>query len=117
MNETKARAIFLLEVFKLPPDMNRTALNPPQNWEIEGVLNPTYKCSPPFRVDPSEFPDPSGISATISTIASWHINKAFPGYENVYSFNGTKLPQLKNTILMQGLPGLNYLFAEVNGTC
>ncbi|KAL2496177.1 COBRA-like protein 11 [Forsythia ovata] len=73
MNETKARAIFQLEVFKLPPDMNRTALTPPQNWKIEGVLNPTYKCSPPFRVDPSEFPDPSGISATISTIASWQV--------------------------------------------
>ncbi|KAL2496165.1 COBRA-like protein 10 [Forsythia ovata] len=73
MNETKARAIFQLEVFKLPPDMNRTALNPPQNWKIEGVLDPTYKCTPPFRVDPSEFPDPSGISATISTIASWQV--------------------------------------------
>lgn len=56
-----ARDISQLEVFKLPPNMNRTARNPPQNWKIESVLNPTYKCNPPFRVDPSEFPDPSGI--------------------------------------------------------
>ncbi|KAH0744364.1 hypothetical protein KY290_032357 [Solanum tuberosum] len=39
------------------------------------------------------------------------------GYENVYSFNGTKLPKEKsNTIFMQGLPGLKFLVGEVNGT-
>ncbi|KAL0306409.1 UNVERIFIED_CONTAM: COBRA-like protein 10 [Sesamum radiatum] len=73
MNETKSKAMFQLEVFKLPPDMNRTALNPPQNWKIVGRLNPTYKCGPPVRVDPTEFPDPSGIDATISAIASWQV--------------------------------------------
>ncbi|PIN08538.1 hypothetical protein CDL12_18883 [Handroanthus impetiginosus] len=73
MNDTKARAIFQLEVFKLPPDMNRTALTPPQNWKIEGLLNPTYKCGPPVRVDPTEFPDPSGIDATTSAVASWQV--------------------------------------------
>lgn len=243
MNETKARSIFQLEVFKLPPDMNRTALNPPQNWKIVGRLNPSYKCGPPVRVDPTEFPDPSGIDATTSAIASWQVNcnmtrpkpkqakccvsysayysdaavpcstcacgcdedarcdknasplllpsdallvpfsnrtakalafakikhktvprklpcpdncgvsvnwhidsdykngwtaritlfnwdelafadwfsaiqmkKAFPGFEKMYSFNGTKLPNIDNTIFMQGLPGLNYLVGEVNGT-
>ncbi|MQM17496.1 hypothetical protein Taro_050469, partial [Colocasia esculenta] len=45
---------------------------------------------------------------------NWHfaaiqINKAYRGYENVYSFNGTKLPELNNTIFFEGLPGLNYL--------
>ncbi|KAL2472976.1 COBRA-like protein 10 [Forsythia ovata] len=243
MNETKARAIFQLEVFKLPPDMNRTALYPPQNWKIEGVLNPSYKCGPPFRVDPTEFPDPSGIASTSSAVASWQVTcnitrpkpkqakccvsfsayyaesvvpcstcacgcdddarcnqnadplplppdallvpfdnrtekakawahlkhhklpaklpcpdncgvsinwhvdtdyktgwtaritlfnwdefsfvdwfaafqfkKAFPGYEKVYSFNGTTLTRPNNTIFMEGLPGLNYLVGEVNGT-
>ena len=243
MNETQARSIFQLEVFKLPPDMNRTALNPPQNWKINGVLNPNYKCGPPIRVDPTEFPDPSGLAATSNAVASWQVTcnitrpkakqarccvsfsayyansvvpcrtcacgcddnqrcnpnapamllppeallvpfdnrtakakawarikhhqvpnplpcpdncgvsinwhidtdyktgwtaritlfnwddyafedwftaiqmkKAYPGYENVYSFNGTKLPQLNDTIFMQGLPGLNYLVGEVNGT-
>ncbi|KAK4439834.1 COBRA-like protein 10 [Sesamum alatum] len=243
MNETKSRAIFQLEVFKLPPDMNRTALNPPQNWKIVGRLNPTYKCGPPVRVDPTEFPDPSGIDATISAIASWQVTcnmtspkpqqakccvsysayyadgavpcttcacgcenqercdknasplllppdallvpfanrsqkalafarlkhnaipkklpcpdncgvsinwhidsdyrsgwtaritlfnwdqfafpdwfsaiqlkKAFDGYSKVHSFNATKMSNVKNTIFMQGLPGLNYLVGEVNGT-
>lgn len=245
MNETKSRAIFQLEVFKLPPDMNRTALTPPQNWKIVGRLNPTYKCGPPLRVDPTEFPDPSGIDATTSAVASWQINcnmtrpkpkeakccvsysayysdsvipcntcacgcdedvdtrcdmnasplllpsdallvpfanrtakalalakikhrtvprklpcadncgvsinwhidsdyksgwtaritlfnwgdmafadwfsavqlkKAFPGFEKMFSFNGTKLTNANNTIFMQGLPGLNYLVEEVNST-
>ncbi|PIN05591.1 hypothetical protein CDL12_21867 [Handroanthus impetiginosus] len=243
MNETKSRAIFQLQVFKLPPDLNRTALTPPQNWNIKGRLNPIYKCSPPIRVDPTEFPDPTGIPAVASAIASWqvtcnithpkpkqaqccvsysayysdaaipcntcacgcgeearcdqnaaalplppsallvpfanrtdiakafakiqhrhlpmklpcpdncgvsinwhidsdyktgwtarltlfnwdedafsdwftaiHMKKASPGFEKVYSFKGTKLSDPTNMIFMQGLPGLNYLIGEVNGT-
>lgn len=246
INATKSRSIFQLTVYKLPPDLNRTALNPPQNWKIEGVLNGKYKCGPPIRVDPTQFPDPSGLDAITTAVASWQVTcnitkpkpkqakccvsfsafyadsvvpcntcacgcddidtdkcnpnahplalppeallypfanrtakarawakmkhlpypkklpcpdncgvsinwhvdtdyktgwtaritlfnwdefsfedwftaiqfkkKAFRGYENVYSFNGTKLPQLKDTVFMQGLPGLNYLVKEVNGT-
>ncbi|KAF6162950.1 hypothetical protein GIB67_021099 [Kingdonia uniflora] len=243
MDTSKARAIFQLQVYKLPPDMNRTALTPPQKWKINGVLNPDYKCGPPIRVDPTEFPDPSGLQLTSSAIASWqivcnitkpksktarccvsfsafyndsvipcntcacgcpdnatcsantlplllpseallvpfanrtakakawakikhrnvpkplpcgdncgvsinwHINsdyrkgwtarvtlfnwedfhfdnwftavqmeKAYRGYENVYSFNGTKLPELDNMIFFQGLEGLTYLMEETNGT-
>jgi len=40
MDESKARSIFQLQVYKLSPDTNRTALNPPQKWSINGVLNP-----------------------------------------------------------------------------
>ncbi|KAK6934401.1 COBRA, plant [Dillenia turbinata] len=243
MDENKARSIFQLQVYKLPPDINRTALSPPQNWNVDGHINPQYKCGAPIRVDPTEFPDPSGLSATISAVASWQvvcnitrpkdrkprccvsysayynesvipcntcacgcddtsncnpnaramllspetllvpfenrtskalkwasmkhfpvtkplpcpdncgvslnwhihsdyrsgwtaritlfnwddtpfddwftaiqIKKAYAGYENVYSFNGTKLPEMNNTIFLQGLPGLNYLMGEVNGT-
>lgn len=243
MNETEARSIFQLTVYKTPPDMNRTALNPPQKWKIDGVLNPQYQCGPPIRVAPTEFPDPSGLDAVSLAIASWqvvcnitkpkvknarccvsfsafyndsvipcntcacgcpnadrcnpnapalflpseallvpfanraekarawanmkhkkvpkpppcgdncgvsinwHINsdyrkgwsarmtlfnwqdntfedwftavqlkKAFAGYENVYSFNGTTLPNLNNTIFFNGLKGLNYLVGETNGT-
>ncbi|WRX28439.1 COBRA [Theobroma cacao] len=245
MDESKARSIFQLRVYKLPPDTSKTALYPPQRWNITGVLNPHYKCGPPIRVDPTEFPDRTGLQATTSAIASWQVvcnitkpekkktkccvsfsayyndsaipcstcacgcdnidtdtcnpngrsmllpadallvpfenrtakakafahlkhravpkklpcpdncgvsinwhvnsdyktgwtaritlfnwgdspfedwfaavqmNKAFPGYENVYSFNGTKLQSVKNTIFFQGLPGLNYLVAERNGT-
>ncbi|KAI3753892.1 hypothetical protein L2E82_25957 [Cichorium intybus] len=245
MNATKARSVFQMNVFKLPPDLNRTAINPPQNWNIKGVVNPHYKCSQPIRVDPTETPDPSGIEATIAAIASyqvtcnitkpkpkmakccvsfsayyaesvvpcntcacgcededtrkcdedaralplpaeallvpfanrtikakawakikhmdlprklpcpdncpvsvnWHLDgdyktgwsaritlfnwqrrpfedwflavqlkKAFVGYENVYSFNGTKLPKVNRTIFMQGFPGLNYLIGLTNGS-
>ncbi|XVE80314.1 hypothetical protein DITRI_Ditri14bG0129800 [Diplodiscus trichospermus] len=245
MDESKARSIFQLRVYKLPPDTPKTVLYPPQRWNITGLLNPQYKCGPPIRVDPTEFPDPSGLQATTSAVASWqvvcnitkpekrktkccvsfsayyndsaipcstcacgcddidtdtcnpngramllpgdallvpfanrtakakafaylkhrpvpkklpcpdncgvsinwHLNsdyktgwtaritlfnwedtpfedwfaaiemkKAFPGYENVYSFNGTKLKSVKNTIFFQGLPGLNYLVAETNGS-
>ncbi|XP_056163973.1 COBRA-like protein 10 [Syzygium oleosum] len=243
MDESKSRSIFQLQVYKIPPDMNRTALTPPQRWKIDGVINPEYKCGAPIRVDPTEFPDPSGLQATSSAIASWqvscnitrpkakesrccvsfsayynesiipcntcacgcdntdrcnpkahamllppeailvpfenrtakakawakikhypvynpmpcpdncgvslnwHINsdykqgwtaritlfnwddfpfedwfaaiqmkKAFPGYEKVYSFNGTKLPQTNDTIFFQGTPGMNFLVGETNGT-
>ncbi|CAN4102759.1 unnamed protein product [Withania somnifera] len=232
MNETETRSIFQMEVFKLPSDLNRTALNPPQNWKIMGIINPTYTCGPPVRVDPSGFPDRQGIGIT-TAVASWQItcnitrpkpkeakccvsfsafyadsvipcntcacgcekttksllvpfenrdkmakawssikhlgplpkkqpcpdncgvsinwhvdsnlktgwtarltlfnwgNDPFEnwfseirmkkdfakGYENVYSFNGTKLPdKWSNTIFMQGLPGLNFLVAQVNGS-
>ncbi|KAL6975308.1 COBRA-like protein 10 [Sarracenia purpurea var. burkii] len=243
MNETQSRSIFQLQVNKMPPDLNRTALYPPQKWKIDGLLNPNYKCGPPLRINPTEFPDPSGLAATSYAIATWQVTcnitrpkakqsrccvsfsafyadsvvpcntcacgcddtdkcdqnaaplpippdvllvpfanrtdkakawaaikhhslpqklpcpdncgvsinwhidtdyksgwtvrmtifnwedypfqdwfaavqlkKAFADYENVYSFNGTKLPKLNDTIFFQGLPGLNYLVGEVNGT-
>ncbi|KAJ9672049.1 hypothetical protein PVL29_025619 [Vitis rotundifolia] len=243
MDVSRSRSVFQLQVYKLPPDLNRTALFPPQNWEVDGVLNPHYKCGPPIRVDPTEFPEPSGLQSTVIAVASWQVvcnitrprakqsrccvsfsafyndsvvpcntcacgceesdtcsadanplllpseallvpfddrtakakawakvkhypvpdplpcpdncrvsinwhiftdyrtgwtarisifnwddaifedwfgaivmEKTYPGYENVYSFNGTKLPQLNNTIFFEGLPGLNYLMGETNGT-
>ncbi|GFZ12498.1 COBRA-like protein 10 precursor [Actinidia rufa] len=165
----------------MPPDLNRTAIYPPQRWKINGVINPDYKCGPPVRIDSTEFPDPSGLAATSSAVATWQVTcnitrpkpkqarccvsfsayyaeaavpcstcacgcerinnmrpgcqcasspargpsrlvhcdpnkKAFPGYENVYSFNGTALPHLNDTIFFTGLKGLNYLVGEVNGT-
>ncbi|KAK2968135.1 hypothetical protein RJ640_001157 [Escallonia rubra] len=115
MNATKARSIFQVQVYKLPPDLNKTALYPPENWKIVGVVNPEYKCGTPLRVDATEFPDPSGLQATTSAIASWQVNAA-PGFEKAYSFNGTLLEDLNDTVFLQGLPGLNYLIGETNGT-
>ncbi|XP_058071371.1 COBRA-like protein 10 [Magnolia sinica] len=244
MDETKSKAAFQLIVYKIPPDMNRTALYAPQHWKINGVLNPAYKCGQPIRVNPTEFPDKTGLPAVTYAIASWQvvcnitrpknknarccvsfsafyndtvvpcntcacgcddtsncnpdapalllpseallvpfenrtakakawakikhypIPKRLPcadncgvsinwhiftdyrkgwtarmtlfnwdeytfidwftaiqmrkgyyrGYENVYSFNGTKMPEINNTIFFQGLLGLNYLIGETNGT-
>ncbi|CAA0383108.1 unnamed protein product [Arabidopsis thaliana] len=245
MDPSKSRSMFQLQVFKLPPDLNRTALYPPQHWKIDGVLNPQYKCGPPVRVDPSQFPDPSGLLAVTYAISSWQVvcnitkpkaqasrccvsfsafynnsavpcntcacgcndidtdtcnansnplllppdallvpfdnrtlkakawakqnhmpvpkklpcpdncgvsinwhvstdykngwtarltvfnwrdfafedwfvaidmGKAGPGYENVYSFNGTRVPPSNRTVIFQGLPGMNYLVGQVNGT-
>ncbi|KAL2943755.1 COBRA-like protein 10 [Bienertia sinuspersici] len=221
MNESESRTMFQLQVFKLPPDLNRTALYPPQNWKLTGVLNPDYKCGPPMRVEASEFPDPSGLQAKVMAVASWQVvcnitrpkekqnrccvsfsayyndsvvpcntcacgcnnlpegsrcstkapamlvppeallvpfdnrtlkavawskikhypmytrcpalttaglaltgmlmliikmGKASEGYNKAYSFNGTLLKDLNNTIFVQGLKGLNYLIAETNGS-
>ncbi|CAN1242802.1 COBRA-like protein 10 [Linum perenne] len=243
MNKELARGVFQMQVYKLPPNLNRTAFDPPQKWKIRGVLNSQYTCSPPVRIDPTIFPDITGLASTFTSIATWqivcnitrpkerqtgccvsfsayyndsaipcntcacgcdedtgcnqkgnpmllppdallvpfkdrtkkaiawarlkhrkvpsprpcpdncpvsinwHVNsdfasgwtarmtlfnwdqttfqdwfaavqmgKAFDGYENVYSFNGTRLPKHNRTIFLQGLPGLNYLVAETNGS-
>ncbi|KAG9146727.1 hypothetical protein Leryth_005063 [Lithospermum erythrorhizon] len=74
MNETKSQAMFQLEVMKLPPDAeDRVDISPPLSWKLNGQLNPTYKCSTPVKVDPSEFPDPNGLDATVSAVASWYV--------------------------------------------
>ncbi|KAK4798076.1 hypothetical protein SAY86_030402 [Trapa natans] len=73
MDPSQSKSIFQLEVFKLPPEMNRTALYPPERWKIIGLLNPDYKCGAPIRVEPTEFPDPSGLPATTSAIATWQV--------------------------------------------
>ncbi|CAL9750034.1 unnamed protein product [Musa acuminata subsp. burmannicoides] len=242
MDISKSKAIFQMQVYKIEPDLNRTALYPPQNFKIVGFLNPQYKCGPPIRVSPMEFPDPSGLMSTSYAMASWQvacnitrpearksrccvtfsayyndsvvpcstcacgcpeeascnpkapavllppeallipaenrsakarawaqikhtslpkrlpcwdtcgvsinwhimsnyrsgwtaritlfnwrdytfknwfaavrIPKAYKGYENVYSFNGTKLSEINNTIFLQGLQYMNYLLPQTEG--
>lgn len=73
MDESKATSVFQLTVFKLPPHDNRTALVPPMKWQIRGDLNPNYRCGPPIRVEPTEFPDPSGLQSTTAAVASWQV--------------------------------------------
>ncbi|XP_010538043.1 PREDICTED: COBRA-like protein 11 [Tarenaya hassleriana] len=73
MDPSKARSIFQLQVYKLPPDLNRTEFYPPQGWKIDGFVNPQYKCGPPVRVDGSAFPDPNGLQATSFAVASWQV--------------------------------------------
>ncbi|KAE9586291.1 hypothetical protein Lal_00000799 [Lupinus albus] len=73
MDKNKARSLFQIQVFKMPPDDNRTEITPPMKWHIDGVINPQYKCGPPIRVDPQVFPDPSGLSAIQTAVASWQV--------------------------------------------
>uniref|UniRef100_A0A1D1XNH5 COBRA-like protein 7 n=1 Tax=Anthurium amnicola TaxID=1678845 RepID=A0A1D1XNH5_9ARAE len=76
MDPSKSASAFQLQVYKMPPDLNRTKINPPQNWRIAGApgsLNPTYRCGPPVRVSPTSFPDPSGLQSSSSAIASWQV--------------------------------------------
>ncbi|KAE8689707.1 putative Late embryoproteinsis abundant hydroxyproline-rich glycoprotein family [Hibiscus syriacus] len=73
MDGTKSKSAFQMQVYKLPPDLNRTVIYPPQKCKIVGVLNPYYKCGSPVRVEPFKFPDPSGLEAVKPAIASWQI--------------------------------------------
>ncbi|KAE8692046.1 COBRA-like protein 8 [Hibiscus syriacus] len=73
MDPSKSRSSFQMQVYKMPPDLNRTELAPPQNWKINGTMNPDYECGSPMRVSPSQFPDPSGLPSETAAIASWQV--------------------------------------------
>lgn len=72
MDPSKSKSAFQLHVYKMPPDLNRSELIPPQNFKITGRLNPDYKCGAPVRVSPSEFPDPSGLPGA-TAVSSWQV--------------------------------------------
>ncbi|KAL8047588.1 hypothetical protein ABFX02_07G009500 [Erythranthe guttata] len=73
MDPGKSKSAFQINVFKMPPNLNRSDLTPPQNWAVKGRLNPDYKCGPPVRVSPTQFPDPSGLLSDSSAVASWQV--------------------------------------------
>ncbi|KAH7578291.1 hypothetical protein JRO89_XS01G0364500 [Xanthoceras sorbifolium] len=73
MDPSKSTSAFQMQVFKMPPDLNRSEFIPPQNWKINGTLNPDYQCGPPVRVSPSKFPDSSGLPTESTAIASWQV--------------------------------------------
>lgn len=73
MDPSMSVSRFQMEVFKMPPALNRSQLSPPQNWKISGTLNPDYKCGPPVRVSPTENPDPSGVPSNKTVMASWQV--------------------------------------------
>ncbi|KAL2341714.1 hypothetical protein Fmac_009654 [Flemingia macrophylla] len=73
MDPSKSSSRFQMQVFKMPPNLNRSKLTPPSNWEIKGTLNPDYKCGNPIRVSPSESPDPTHPPSNRSAIASWQV--------------------------------------------
>ncbi|GLT45744.1 hypothetical protein SLA2020_195530 [Shorea laevis] len=73
MDPSKSRSSFQMQVYKMPPGLNRSELSPPQNWNINGTLNPDYACGQPVRVSPSQFPDPSGLPSNTTAFASWQV--------------------------------------------
>lgn len=73
MDPTKSKSSFLMQVYKMPPDLNKTILSPPLNWRINSTIGQSYQCSQPIRVDPTLFPDPSGLPTPTSAVATWQV--------------------------------------------
>ncbi|TVU37105.1 hypothetical protein EJB05_10398, partial [Eragrostis curvula] len=75
MDVAQSKSAFRMEVYKMPPDLNRTELYPPANFRIAGSLpqNPDYTCGQPVPVSPTEFPDPSGLPSTTLAVATWQV--------------------------------------------
>lgn len=74
MDPSMSISRFQMQVYKMPPYLNRSNLTPPQNWEIKSsIINPNYKCGGPIRVSPSQFQNPTGLPSNISSIASWQV--------------------------------------------
>ncbi|KAF8670764.1 hypothetical protein HU200_050431 [Digitaria exilis] len=73
MDPAQSRSAFQMEVYKMPPDLNRSTLHPPASFKVRGSspLNPDYACGQPVPVTPSEYPDPSGLASTTLAVASW----------------------------------------------
>lgn len=64
---------FQMQVYKMPPDLNVTTFNPPQNWRINGTFNQDYQCGNPIRVSPSLLPNPNGLPVDSEAIATWQV--------------------------------------------
>ncbi|WOH11746.1 hypothetical protein DCAR_0831237 [Daucus carota subsp. sativus] len=73
MNKTNAKAVFQLQVFKLPPDLNVSSITPPSKWKIEGIVSTNFKCGNPLRVAQAQFPDPGGLDEVSLAVASWQV--------------------------------------------
>ncbi|KAM6541486.1 hypothetical protein CsatB_005933 [Cannabis sativa] len=73
MDSTKSISAFQMQVYKMPPDLNRTQLNPPQNWKINGTWGPEFQCGSPIKVSPTRFPEPSGLPTESTSIATWQV--------------------------------------------
>ncbi|XP_037488694.1 COBRA-like protein 7 [Triticum dicoccoides] len=74
MDEAQSKSAFQMEVYKMPPDLNRTARpHAPANFRVAGAspLNQAYACGQPALVSPTEFPDPSGLVSTTLAVATW----------------------------------------------
>lgn len=73
MDITRSTSAFQMQVYKMPPDLNRTALFPPVNWRINATMGPDYVCQNPILVSPSLHDNPSGLSSRVESVSSWQI--------------------------------------------
>ncbi|XP_016476612.1 COBRA-like protein 7 [Nicotiana tabacum] len=73
MDASKSKSAFVMQVYKISPDLNISAIHPPQNWKINGTYSPNFVCGPPVRVSPSLFPNPEGLSSDTAVVASWQV--------------------------------------------
>ncbi|KAJ8444001.1 hypothetical protein Cgig2_020847 [Carnegiea gigantea] len=73
IDPSKSISVFQMQVYKMPPDLNVTTINPPQNWRINGTFNQEYKCGNPVGVSPSLLPSPNGLPVQVEAISSWQV--------------------------------------------
>lgn len=75
MDAAQSKSAFQMEVYKMPPDLNRTKLYAPANFKVSGAspLNPEYECGQPVPVSPTEFPNPSGLASTTLAMVTWQV--------------------------------------------
>ncbi|BBM99120.1 hypothetical protein MPTK1_1g18890 [Marchantia polymorpha subsp. ruderalis] len=67
VDASQTKSEFQVQVYKLPPNLDRDEIQPPVNWNIgEG-----YQCSQPRAVSPSEF-SPDNIHSQ-SAVKSWQV--------------------------------------------
>ncbi|PKI40165.1 COBRA-like protein 7 isoform X2 [Punica granatum] len=73
MDLEKSVSAFQMQVFKMPPDLNRSEIVPPHSWRINGTMSSTYECGSPVPVSPSQFPSSLGLPSKTSAISSWQV--------------------------------------------
>lgn len=73
MDPTKSVSAFQMQVYKMPPDLNRSQIVPPISWKINGTMSSDYECGSPIPVSPSLFPDPVGLPTQTSAVSSWQV--------------------------------------------
>ncbi|KAK4776960.1 hypothetical protein SAY86_005648 [Trapa natans] len=73
MDPGKSVSAFEMEVFKMPPDLNRSTIVPPTEWTINGTMGSHYQCRGPVSVSPSRFPNRFGLPTQDSAISSWQL--------------------------------------------
>ncbi|CAO2177021.1 unnamed protein product [Urochloa humidicola] len=94
MGLAQSMSAFQMEVYKMPPDLNRTTLHPPASFHLRGssTLNPDYACGQPVAVTPSEFPDPSVLPSATRAVASWQVLCNITNIQSVTSPPKSKKP-------------------------